>query len=204
MPEFQAFPKIYRLNREVVVTEKLDGTNACVVIEAGSVADPQDGWCAALEVDGVWLKIGAQSRGRVITPEDDNFGFAAWVRENAQVLSQLGIGYHYGEWWGLGIQRGYGLKERRFSLFNVTRWQYERPTCCHVVPVLARGVGFGIATEGLDWLRLHGSVASPGFMKPEGIVAFHAQGNILLKATLERDEEPKGKASPPAPPAPLR
>lgn len=196
-PEFAAFPKIYRLNREVIVTEKIDGTNACVVIEAGFVQDSQDGWCAGLLGKEGWLKIGAQSRGRVITPDDDNFGFAAWVRENAQSLSELGPGHHFGEWWGQGIQRGYDRATREFSLFNTTRWQYSRPACCGVVPIVARGIGFACATEGLEYLRKYGSVVSPGFMRPEGIVAFHAQGNILLKATLERDEEPKGKVSQP-------
>lgn len=37
-----------------------------------------------------------------------------------------------------------------------------------------------------------GSVAAPGFMKPEGIVIFHVQGNFGLKKTLEKDEVPKG------------
>lgn len=39
-----------------------------------------------------------------------------------------------------------------------------------------------------------GSVAAPGFMKPEGIIIFHIQSQLLFKKTLERDEEPKSKA----------
>ena len=31
-------------------------------------------------------------------------------------------GRHFGEWWGSGIQRGYGLDEKTFSLFNAYRW----------------------------------------------------------------------------------
>jgi hypothetical protein len=31
--EFEAFPKIPRLKRDMVITEKIDGTNACVLIE---------------------------------------------------------------------------------------------------------------------------------------------------------------------------
>ena len=172
--KFVEFPKIYRLNRAVIVTEKLDGTNACVIVG-------KDG------------QVGAQSRSRIITPEDDNYGFAAWVRDHAAELSALGAGHHFGEWWGQGIQRGYGLTEKRFSLFNVTRWGESRPACCHVVPVLASGVGFEASYHAMEHLREWGSVAAPGFARPEGIVAFHAQGNILLKATLEKDEEPKGK-----------
>lgn len=60
--EFTPFPKIARLNRTVVVTEKIDGTNAAVGVTE----------------DGV---VYAQSRKRVITPEQDNFGFATWVRD---------------------------------------------------------------------------------------------------------------------------
>jgi hypothetical protein len=79
-----------------------------------------------------------RSRSRWITPDDDNFGFAAWVEANRDELLTLGPGRHFGEWWGSGIQRGYGLPkgEKRFSLFNVSRWGESRPACCHVVPVL--------------------------------------------------------------------
>jgi hypothetical protein len=179
MTTFQAFPKIYRLNREVVVTEKIDGTNACVVVTEAATFDERI--------------VTAQSRSRLITPEDDNYGFAAWVRDNAATLRQLGPGYHFGEWWGAGIQRRYGLAEKRFSLFNVTRWGETRPACCHVVPVIRRGIGFGVAELALEALREHGSYAAPGFDRPEGIIAFHAPSNTMLKATLEKAEEHKGK-----------
>lgn len=179
MIEFREFPKIARLNREVIVTEKIDGTNAAVVIT-------EDG------------QIGAQSRSRVITPADDNFGFARWVQANAEELAKLGPGHHFGEWWGQGIQRGYGLTDRRFSLFNVSRWSDadKRPACCSVVPVIVYGAArdsFAVADKALQELKANGSFAAPGFAKPEGIVAFHVQGNLMFKATLERDEEWKGK-----------
>lgn len=132
MTEFVGFPKIARLNREIVVTEKIDGTNAQVEITE----------------DGI---VRAGSRNRYITPEGDNHGFAAWVRDNADDLRRLGPGRHFGEWWGSGIQSGYGLPkgEKRFSLFNVSRWDDDvlneedglpaRPRCCGVVPTLYRG-----------------------------------------------------------------
>jgi hypothetical protein len=41
-------------------------------------------------------------------------------------------------------------------------------------------------------LRAEGSLAAPGFMKAEGVVCFHTQGNFGLKKTLEKDEEHKG------------
>lgn len=82
-------------------------------------------------------------------------------------LRKLGEGRHFGEWWGKGIQRGYGLEERRFSLFNTARWHGGNPNlpdCCHVVPMLYMGpfaedmIGDQMAT-----LRVQGSMAAPGF-----------------------------------------
>lgn len=175
--EFKEFAKIPRLNRECIATEKIDGTNG--VIHVGD--------------DGT---VTAGSRSRWISMADDNFGFAAWVYKNTDDLRTLGPGYHYGEWWGAGIQRRYGLTEKRFSLFNVARWgdAAVRPFCCHVVPELARGLDIRVVTEhALAQLRLAGSLAAPGFMKPEGVVLFHTAASMLFKVTLERDKAPKGR-----------
>jgi hypothetical protein len=170
MFEFKEFGKIPRLFREVVVTEKIDGTNACIIVS-------DDG-----------TEIAAQSRNRLITPEADNYGFARWVQEHKDELLRLGPGHHYGEWWGKGINRGYGLEEKRFSLFNVNRWAAERPACCHAVPILNRGIGIDDGAQlSLDMLRENGSFAAPGFMKPEGVVVFHTALNGYFKATLEGD-----------------
>ena len=200
--EFEGFPKIARLYREIIITEKIDGTNAQVVIPE----DPNQ-------------PVLAGSRKRWITPENDNYGFAAWVRDHEDELRDLGPGRHFGEWWGQGIQRKYDMDRKCFSLFNVSQWvgdplvspEYEStfkgseerqkvPRCCRVVPILCAGIFSerGKFTEGgiqsvLDWLRVHGSVAAPGFNKPEGIVIFHTHGQHLFKVTLENDDEPKGK-----------
>ena len=80
-PEFIPFPKIARLSRLAIVSEKIDGTNAQVLIT-------EDG------------DIFAGSRSRWITPEDDNYGFARWVEGNKDTLLKLGPGRHMGEWWG--------------------------------------------------------------------------------------------------------
>ena len=177
-PEFKAFPSIPRLMRDVVVTEKIDGTNAQVHIT-------DDG------------RVLAGSRTRWITPQADNFGFAAWVEENASELQRLGPGSHFGEWWGSGIQRRYGREGRTFSLFNTARWSDEtvRPTCCDVVPVLYSGV-FDMAAidEALHRLETGGSVVAPGFMKPEGIVIFHAASQYVFKRTLDNHDGHKGHA----------
>lgn len=180
LPEFQPFPKISRRNRVVVITEKLDGTNGIVHIgETGVVT--------------------AGSRTRWITPEKDNAGFAAWVAANAEDLRKLGPGYHYGEWWGQGIRRRYGMTEKLFSLFNVGRWSEpdSRPACCHVVPVILAGFEKdGIVDVALRSLIEKGSYAAPGFMNPEGIVIFHTASQALQKVTIEKDEAPKGQAAP--------
>lgn len=176
---FPAFPKIPRLRRRIVVTEKIDGTNALVF-----VAD-----------DGT---IRAGSRSRWITPERDNFGFARWVEENASELAKLGPGHHYGEWYGAGIQRRYGLEERRFALFNAGRWtapESGRPACCGVVPIIAEGVGDDVIEGAISRLRAEGSIAVPGFMRPEGVVVWHSASGSLYKVLLEGDDAPKGAAS---------
>jgi hypothetical protein len=179
---FTEFPKIYRVSRLCIITEKIDGTNAQVCITES----------------GEFL---TGSRNRWITPLNDNYGFSRWAHENKAELMKLGVGRHYGEWWGSGIQRGYGLKEKRWSLFNVSRWADStlRPVCCHVVPVLHEGMFDTAAVEAcVCKLRTGGSQAAPGFMKAEGVVVFHVQGNFGLKKTLEKDEE--HKSTRPAPP----
>ena len=194
---FTEFPKMARLTRECIITEKLDGTNAQVLITE----------------DGQLL---AGSRTRWVTPEQDNYGFAAWVQAHREELLQLGPGQHFGEWWGQGIQRKYGLTEKRWSLFNVARWclhglepqqmptadprivkqQEVLPPCCSLVPVLYRGVFTTDACDqALDRLRQEGSVAAPGFMNPEGIVCFHVAANVGFKKTIFHDEQPKALVS---------
>jgi len=166
--EFQVFPKMPRLSREVIISEKLDGTNAQILIVE---AEGYPVNYAIYERGG--LAILAGSRTRWISPSDDNYGFARWSLEHAEELLTLGPGRHFGEWWGQGIQRNYGLKEKRFSLFNSARWSDDaaRPGCCHVVPELYRGeFCTGQIQIVIEELRQNGSAAAPGFLKPEGIV----------------------------------
>jgi hypothetical protein len=193
---FQEFPKIARLSRECIISEKIDGTNAQILI-----------------ADDGQMHVG--SRTRWLTPETgDNHGFMLWALTHKDELMKLGPGRHYGEWRGSGIQRGYGLPkgEKRLSLFNVSRWclhgdtpqriatadprivkyQDVLPACVGLVPVLYRGVFTTDACESaIADLRANGSKAAPGFNKPEGIVCFHVAANAGFKKTLERDEAPK-------------
>jgi hypothetical protein len=194
--QFNGFSKIARLSREIKITEKIDGTN-------GQIAITEDG------------NFFVGSRTRWITPKDDNHGFARWAYEHKDELMTLGVGSHFGEWWGQGIQRNYGLKEKKFSLFNIHRWvlhgqepgvratdpktgevkmQDVLPPCVGLVPLLYTG-NFDTNRIDLTLLQLEqgGSIASPGFMKPEGIVIFHSASGTLFKKTIVGDEVPKGK-----------
>jgi hypothetical protein len=197
--DFLEFPKIARFARDIIITEKIDGTNGVIGIED----------------DGVTMHVG--SRTRWLTPESgDNVGFLLWATVHRDELLTLGPGRHFGEWWGSDIQRGYGLQkgEKRFSLFNVQRWvlhgqtpqrlkvndprveKYQEvlPPCVGLVPILYRGEFSPFAIpDTLHALAVAGSKAVPGFMQPEGIVIFHTAGNVVFKQTLMKDGEPKSR-----------
>jgi len=177
LPKFQEWPKIGRLNRDIIITEKIDGTNAAIGILEIKVDRPAIEGVREAFVESYW-KVYAQSRTRIITTLDDNAGFAQWVERNSQVLiDTLGPGLHFGEWWGVGIQRGYDLSERRFSLFNTAKWTKPEEAAkleqarkdgvaIYTVPVLYNGPWTGIlgyidGTQPLDekdttlpWLKL--------------------------------------------------
>lgn len=208
MIEFQPWPKIPRLFRPVTVTEKIDGTNACVVVDTNPPADASEGdrvdggIVARIDQDGAWFPVlvGAQSRRHTIIPEVDNYGFASWVFSNADYLANtLGPGRHFGEWWGKGIGRGYGLPERRLSLFNVRRWygtEFTHPQL-ELVPVLyhKRDYSDALVRIGMHKLMKTGSMAAPGFDRPEGVVIFFEDANQCFKVTIEQDAKPKSLAS---------
>lgn len=182
MTEFVPWPKTRRLFRDIVVTEKIDGTNAAIHVDATGVA------------------IAAQSRNRLITPDADNYGFARWVHEHAAELGELlGTGVHFGEWWGRGIQRNYGLSERRFSLFNTAAHEELNATVGSVrvgpVPVLYEGTFSEVEIrECLTSLVDYGSYAAPGFPNPEGVCIFHTQTRNVYKVTLDANDAGKWEA----------
>ncbi|MEV7425173.1 RNA ligase family protein [Streptomyces sp. NPDC091212] len=217
MHEFTEWPKTKRLFRDIVVTEKLDGTNSAVHI--ASVPDwpltgvPDNSY--TLVVDGARYIITAQSRKRLIWPgkTTDNYSFAGWAYDNAADLVRiLGEGLHFGEWWGQGIQRGYGLEEKRFSLFNTARWFATREDGLDsmstrastsalagqigAVPVLYAGVFDESTIMGaLTDLHWGGSVAAPGFDRPEGICVYHSQSRTVYKVTLDRQDAGKWESA---------
>jgi len=139
-PEFVPFPKIPRLHKECVVTEKIDGTNGIIYI-----TDDGD------------MFIG--SRNRWLSAESD----------------------------GYNLPKG----EKRFSLFNVSIWNYEnKPECCYVVPTLYTGeFSTNELDDAMDKLWDYGSVASPGFMNPEGVMIFHSAANHYFKAPFDKNHK---------------
>lgn len=173
---FVSFEKISRANKSFgcVITEKIDGTNAQIVIEDGKI-------------------VGVGSRSRWISPGKmtDNFGFAGWVERNEEELLKLGDGTHFGEWYGNSIQRAYGLSDKRFALFNSGRWSDPsvRPACTECVPVLYAGeFSRQVVHQIMRELAAEGSRHVPGFMKPEGIVIYIPGSRSLLKETFEHSD----------------
>lgn len=186
--EFKSFEKISRFTGiTMTITQKIHGTNAQIRI---------------YELDGV-IKCQASSRTRDIFPGDDNFGFARYVSENeAEIIEKLGLGTHYGEWAGPGINSGEGLKEKTFVIFNHYRFPGERPLPPQmaIVPVLYNGpYDERIVAEALFNLKLNGSKLSPGFMRPEGIVI--EIGGKRYKKVFEAEETKwtEGSAGPKPP-----
>lgn len=216
MIEFVAWDKTPRWNRDLIITEKIDGTNAAVVIaefpfgfhasevqQPGTalVLGPVDPETGDHEVEYL---VAAQSRKRLITPEQDNAGFARWVHANAeQLVRDLGPGRHYGEWWGQGIQRKYGMTQKVFSLFNTRKWfgaEFETSNLT-TVPILYEGPNSELQIrDALEGLREYGSAATVDFngsefMDPEGVCIFHTAANRVFKITLVDDEVPKSLAA---------
>lgn len=207
--KFQEWPKIPRYRRECAVTEKLDGTSSCVVWAPANEENNGDTNIIITRdlTDQHGTPIGshhllAQSRQRFIVParikaKSDNYSFAQWVDQHVDELTKLGPGYHFGEWWGYGIQRGYGMSEKHFSLFNVSRWgegKQGRPACCDVVPLIGYMTPDKIDCE-VEMLREKGSLAAPGYMRPEGLIIWHSQSKNYYKVLLENDDVPKGHAT---------
>ena len=211
---FKGWPKTPRLDSPFILTEKIDGTNAAVVIEPhdpnntdlngafAQIYSAYDPYGKPVDEGDEWLyDVGAQSRNRLIDPAHDNFGFAAWVEENAQdLVDALGVGRHFGEWWGSGIQRGYGLTkgEKRFSLFNVTRYEgVSIPEIgLGVVPILDlvdRDCTLfevaGAVDRALQDLAYFGSYAVDKYMNPEGIVLFHSRSGQTFKKYLDPSQK---------------
>lgn len=199
------------------LTEKIDGTNGVVDIESVSDADYEAALAAPQPGDifggpaGNIKRIRAGSRSRWLSPgKGDNFGFFGWVNEHANELYQLGEGAHHGEWYGRGIQRGYGMEGRRFALFNVGLWCDNNSQYNHfiadgqlplpavrglsIVPVLYTGPWFGSSmdplSESMRRLKHMGSTLAPN-TPAEGVMLFHEASRQYFKVPFE--DAHKGK-----------
>lgn len=138
-PKYPKTPRLYGGGR-ITITEKIDGTNGLIYVgkphdgnAVGSVGVPVMGFDDGTRV------VSAGSRSRWITPDDDNYGFAKWVWDNAARLADaLGHGYHYGEWFGHKIGRGYGRQNtREFALFATDHELGREVPGLRHVPVIA-------------------------------------------------------------------
>lgn len=198
-PDFDPFKKIPRLHGDVHVTEKLDGTNTCFEYEdvsrfgtkvaylVGACSRNRRLFAVKLGFDGMPLAEPTWDG------KGDNAGFGAWVLDNLDGLRRLGYGRHFGEWYGQGIQRTYGLDHKRFALFRAPKNGVPEGCPVSVVPELDVWGEFDTGRLALLMaeLKLNGSRAVPGFMDPEGIVIFHARSGQLFKYTF--DAGPKGQ-----------
>lgn len=198
---FEPFEKISRLSRPIIITEKLDGSNGQIFIQtheeykAENDVEFGEGNCGSepgIITEDFIIRVGSRKRWLGPAKSEDHFGFYKWAHEHVDELClDLGPGRHFGEWWGQGIQRGYGLEEKRFSLFNTHRWNSSNtPNCVHVVPIVGECPVFdtGAIELALSILKVEGSRAAPGFMQPEGVVIYHPHGNVLMKKTFKGDE----------------
>lgn len=188
MGQFKGWGSTPRWHKGLTVTEKINGTNACVLIYDGQVK--------------------AQSRKRMITPDDDNYGFAKWVYDNAGVLMDtLGFGYHYGEWFGPGIQGNpLGVESKRFALFHATKYtedngyELNKVDGLETVPLLFHGqanwMTIGDILQGLDTWGTNVTGAKSwideetGFSHSaaaEGIIVWHKETQQKYKILLEDD-----------------
>lgn len=178
--EFKPFPKIQNLSKiEMVLTQKIHGTNAQIFIaevpsnlvwfNGVEQVDPN-----VVTLEGKHYIIRAGSRTRWIYPGDDNYGFAAFVDlHKEEFIRKLGVGQHFGEWAGPGINSGEGLSERVFVLFSW--WQFspdrELPPSTTIVPLLYKGpFNLEVIDSVMEDLKTNGSKLAPGFMRPEGVV----------------------------------
>jgi hypothetical protein len=192
---FIKWPSTPRWHKGITITEKIDGTNACIRILDGTVT--------------------TQSRKRLITPEDDNFGFAKWAYDNAGALTDvLGYGVHFGEWFGEGIQKNpLGIEGKRFAHFSP--WKYNEVEqeriresgLVEFVPVLFEGqADYNVIPNIIEGLELYGSrvagakLVSQGYAhepdeyaRAEGIIVWHRETQQKYKILLDNDAVHKGQ-----------
>lgn len=192
--EFKAYKKTPRVDKlTFTISEKIDGTNAVLYVHHPHFGEVLNGTeKPPFILAGSRSKWLLQEPGK---PNDDNHGFGRWVKDNEEELMKLPQGYHYGEWYGKGINRAYGLKDRRFMLFNFNRYvklkeENQLPSVVELETVLADNVSFEhlnqIGAQVAARLIQGGSVHVPGFRSTEGIILRQAHSDIVHKHVWEK------------------
>jgi len=223
--DFQQFKKIPRLSREIIITEKINGSNMQVFIYNlnEEILFPYEedykipskefiNKYTVAEKNGLLMFVGSRNRWLQVGKSSDNMSCASWCKERSEELFKLGEGRYYAEFYGKGIQSGYGLDHKRMALFNVSRWHDDEkrlisvnketgeekyteqcPSCCEVVPILYQGdFDTNVINYYIDKLDREGSVAVPNFKPAEGLVVYHTAAGQYFKKTISNDEKPKG------------
>ncbi len=169
MTDFRKWGKTPRVNNaKVVITEKLDGTNASIYR------------------DGDILMAGSRNRWIYPGRKTDNHGFAGWVADNrAALLTILGEGWTYGEWIGKGIARNYGLDHREWRIFS--RYvDAEGVDNVHMVPLLCETT-LEVMVDIIDCVSevlINKGSNINEFHRPEGVVA--TIGNRPYKYIIDK------------------
>ncbi len=179
-PEFKAYQKTLRLESiDVILSEKIDGTNAVINIDT----------------DGNVL---AGSRTRWLVDDGsnkwDNYGFGKWVAKNGAELGKLPPGTHYGEWYGKGINRNYGMTDRKLMLFNAPRYIGLQqsgllPSCVELETVI-HTCGPLDLYDHIEFFKQEaedrGSWHVPGFMKVEGLIVRIPKVDKVFKVVWDK------------------
>ena len=146
MPSIGKFSDVVRsIERETYYVETLeDGT----IVTDETRKLPTIDFTATVKLHGTFAgivydcktdEIYAESKGNVITPQNDNAGFAFFVESNKEAIRKLRIEHFntlnpefdkialMGEWVGPGIQKGVGINqipEKTFFVFGI-KWTEE-------------------------------------------------------------------------------
>lgn len=124
--EFMAWPDIvsfYNIRKYVVEYPEMLGAKNSVTYR-GKIK--LHGTNAAVQI--LSDQVGAQSRTNIITPKNDNAGFAAWVEKNKTVWTKIAQPLKeyivFGEWCGPGINKGCAIHQipsRIFAVFAIVK-----------------------------------------------------------------------------------
>lgn len=192
---YPVFDKIPNRLGLITITEKMNGMTGLISITETATQEPAgENIGETTRANGITYKIKAGSSKRWLesAKQRDNYGFAAWVESNKKTLiDDLGVGNHYGVWWGGGIRNGYGLAQddKRFSLYNTARWNDVTFTTAQLEVVATlftdvfnedRNIDIALITLGC-----YGSYAVPGYMSPAGIIVYEQESGRMSQVLID-------------------